>query len=340
MEQSSVKNANLFLNTRRLTSSKEDHLTEFLAAIIDMDETFRRDFSALLLGRYAADNGWDTPLISAVETQVQFPDTNCCPDMRFTLADGHTIVCENKIEAPQTMGSASDPRAQLLRYLDLACDGVAYIRATPAHNLAQEIINHPKFICNNGRHFLWRDIYPLLEKNDNPLVAAVRKGFEVMGFVPPLPAVGTMADLNSSVDKKNRCAFREFWQLAAEYGRQLGWRVETNVNAELYYYSGNSDQLYQVFVSPSKAERFLLRLTLKDGADVDELSQLVQRVDIAVPYEIEVYTKKGKRGGKSVSENVIDITTSLKHVIGTSDDRQEIQTMLLGFVKSFVDVVV
>jgi hypothetical protein len=331
-----LQQTNLFLNTRSLTTSKEDHLTEFLAALISMDDKFNGNFSNLLLGEYAADKGWDTPIIAKVETQVNFPGTNCCPDMRFTLEDGHTIVCENKIEAPQTQGSAKDPRGQLVRYLDLPCDGLAYLRATPSHNLEKEVVNHPNFITRNGHHFLWRDIYPLFEENDNPLVVAVRKGFEVMGFVPPLPAIGTLADFNSDEDEKNRSAFKELWQSAADYGRRCNWKVEINKNAEMYYYSGQSDLLYQVFVSPSKSERFLLRLTLKNGADAKKIHSQVQQTDIDIPFETVTYIKNSKRGGKNISEDVIDITTSLKHVIGNSDDCQQIQQLLLNFVKNFL----
>ena len=334
-----MKQNNLFLSTRSLTSSKEDHLTEFLAAMITMDKTFNQDFSTLLLGEYAANKGWATPLIASVETQVSYSGTNCCPDMRFTLEDGHTILCENKIEAPQTKGSAKDPREQLVRYLDLPCDGLAYIRATPSHKLEAEIADHPHFITRNGYHFLWRDLYPLLEENDNPLVVAVRKGFEVMGFMPPLPAVGTLSDFKSNEDKKNRSAFKELWQLAAEYGRQRGWKIETTVNGELYYTSGKSSKLYQVFVSPSTAERFILRLRLNEGADVNKLHQLVQKTDAGIPYETVTYVKKGKRGGKNIVEDIIDITTSLKHVIGDTDDRQQIQQSLLRFVKEFIDTI-
>jgi hypothetical protein len=334
-----LKQSNFFLNTRSLTSSKEDHLTEFLAALISMDEKFNSDFSDLLLGEYAAAKGWETPIISSVETQVNFLGTNCCPDMRFTLEDGHTIVCENKIEAPQTQGSAKDPRGQLVRYLDLPCDGLAYIRATPSPKLEESIVGHSKFITRNGHHFLWRDIYPLLEENDNPLVVAVRKGFEVMGFVPPLPAIGTLSNFDSDSDEKNRAAFKELWRLAVDYGRQCGWRVETNKNAEMYYYSGQSDLLYQVFVSPSKSERFLLRLTLKDGVDVKKLHDQLQQVDIDVPFETVAFIKRGKRDGKNISEDAIDITTSLRHVIGDTEDRKQMQQLLLNFVKSFLVLV-
>ena len=331
-----MKQQNLFLNTRRLTGSKEDHLTEFLAALISMDSAFNRGFSQLLLGEYAERQGWTTPLIVRVETQINFPGTNCCPDMRFTLDDGHRVLCENKIEAPQTPGSAVDPRGQLRRYLDLPSDGVAYIRATPRHNLEVEVSEHPRFITRQGHHFLWRDIYPLLTENENPLVAAVCKGFEVMGFVPPLAAVGTLSDFNSATDEQNRSSFKDLWQLAADYGWQRGWKVETNKNAEIYYSPDDSSPLHQVFVSPSKAARFLVRFTLKSSKDAEKMLVLLEGADTAVPFETICYQRKSPRKGQQVAESVIDITTSLKHVIGDTENRHEIQQKLLDFVKSFL----
>lgn len=331
-----MKQQNLFLNTRSLTSSKEDHLTEFLAALISMDSAFNCGFSQLLLGEYAERQGWATPFIAKVETQINFPGTNCCPDMRFTLNDGHSVLCENKIEAPETLGSSVDPRGQLRRYLDLPSDGVAYIRATPRHNLEAEVFKHPRFITRQGHHFLWRDIYPLLAESENPLVAAVCEGFEVMGFVPPLAAVGTLSDFNSATDEQNRCAFMELWQLAADYGRQRCWKVETNKNAEIYYSPDDASPLYQVFVSPSKAERFLIRLTLKSGVDAKKILAQIEGADTAVPFETVCYERKSPRNGQQVVESVIDITTSLKNVIGDTENREEIQRKLRDFVQSFL----
>ncbi|RLB60214.1 MAG: hypothetical protein DRH08_15735, partial [Deltaproteobacteria bacterium] len=328
-----MKTTNLFLNTRNLTKSKEDHLTEFLAALITMNEPFNLEFSNLLLKEYAEKKGWEDPVIKHVETQVRYPGTTCNPDMRFTLEDGHIILCENKIEAPETMGPSSDRRGQLRRYLDLPCDGLIYIRATPKHNLDPEVANHDLFITSDGHHFLWRDIYPLLAGNSNPLVTSVCKGFETMGFVPPLPAIGSLSNFKEEEEGENRSAFKELWQLAADYGRQRGWKVETNKNAELYYFPDESSPLYQLFVSPSKSERFLIRMTLRKGTDESRLLKKLEAVTTTVPFEIIGYERKSPRKGKQVAENVIDITSSLANVIGTTEDRELIKQRLLDYVK-------
>src|SRR6185295_19965327 len=91
---------NLFLSTRRLTSAKEDHLTEFLAAALEADRAFR-DAYALL--------------------------TNPC-----TMAT--SFACEHKIEASEAIGEeAGEGRAvrrQLERYRKLPIDGLAYLRSS------------------------------------------------------------------------------------------------------------------------------------------------------------------------------------------------------------------
>ncbi len=329
---------NLFLNTRSLTSSKEDHLTEFLAALITMDDPFRLEFSSLILEQYAAQKEWSPPVIRHVETQINYPGTNCCPDMRFTLEDGHVILCENKIEALETQGSSIDPRAQLLRYLDLPTDGVVYMRATPSHNLAQEVINNSRFITRNGHHFLWRDVYPLLTGKSNPLLAAVCKGFEVMGFVPPHPSVGSLSDFNSSVDGMNRGEFKELWSYAADYGRLRNWKVETNKNAELYYTPNDACPAYQIFVTPSKAERFLIRISLREKVDPASIRCKMETALTDVPFETSSYERVSYVNNAKEKRNVIDITSSLTNVIGSTENRTDIQQLLLDYVKCFVEL--
>ncbi len=334
-----MKNWNLFMNTRKLTSSKEDHLTEFLAALIVMNEPFRIEFSRLLLAEYAKKNGWVDPLIDSVETQVSYSGTNCCPDMRFTLQDGHVILCENKIEATDTQGSASDPRGQLHRYLDLPCDGLAYIRATPKLNIEQDVLEHERFITHNGHHFLWRDVYPLLQDNKNPLVASVCRGFEVMGFVPPLPAVGTLSDFNSNTDKANRAGFKELWQPTVAYGQSRGWKTESNKNAEVYFTPDAKSPLHQIFISPSMLERFLIRMTLREGVKAAGILNKLESVGMVVPFEVVNYERRSNRNKITVVEEVIDITSSLSNVIGKTDDRTLISQRLKEYVECFVGMV-
>ncbi|UCG68538.1 MAG: hypothetical protein JSV09_12115 [Thermoplasmata archaeon] len=123
---------NLFLSTRLLTRKREDHLTEFLAATLDLYPRFAQDYIDYVLGDHARKKKWSKPRLSKVETQVQYP--GCIPDMRLTLKDGHVIVCEHKLEAIETTLSADEDEPnqmkQLERYLNLNIDGVVYVRAS------------------------------------------------------------------------------------------------------------------------------------------------------------------------------------------------------------------
>lgn len=198
--------------------------------------------------------------------------------------------------------------------------------------------NHPLFITRDGHHFLWRDLYPLLQSSSHPLLADLCKGFEVMGFVPLLPAVGSLSDFNSETDEQNRSEFKELWAMAADYGKQHGWSVETNKNAELYYSPDENYPAYQIFVSPSKAERFLIRFSLRDGVDQEKFRSRIEDVDVAVPFEVTAYQRPAKRNRRSVYVSVIDITSSLRNVIGDTDDKGRIQALLLEYVRPFVEV--
>ncbi|EPQ9706433.1 hypothetical protein ACUYVJ_002831, partial [Vibrio cholerae] len=87
----------LFINTQKLTVAKEDHLTEFLAAALRSSERFSRAFVRLILGNE------DSRLICKVETQVIY--AGCRPDMRLILSDDSIVLCENKLDAAETIGN-------------------------------------------------------------------------------------------------------------------------------------------------------------------------------------------------------------------------------------------
>jgi len=46
-----------------------------------------------------------------------------------------------------------------------------------------------------------------------------------MGFVPPLPAIGSLSNFKEEEEGENRSAFKELWQLTADYGRNTVTRT-------------------------------------------------------------------------------------------------------------------
>lgn len=113
--------------------------------------------------------------------------------MRLILSDDSIVLCENKLDAAETIGNVeSGNLLQLERYLQLPVDHVIYIRSEllpPSY----QVMSHPKYLSPIERpHYLWRDIYPLLCEDPNPIVGELRDGFKSMGFVPAHPVIGDL----------------------------------------------------------------------------------------------------------------------------------------------------
>ena len=88
---------NLFWATRSLTHSREDHLTEFFAAALELSQQFREKYTSIVLDQFAEKNGWEKPVISAIETQVVFDDASCRPDMLIKLENGKQFCVSTKL---------------------------------------------------------------------------------------------------------------------------------------------------------------------------------------------------------------------------------------------------
>ncbi|MDW2068001.1 hypothetical protein, partial [Vibrio sp. 1579] len=230
----------LFINTQKLTVAKEDHLTEFFAAALRSSERFSRAFVRLIFGDE------DSRLISKVETQVIYP--GCRPDMRLILSDGSIVLCENKLDAAETIGNVeSGNLLQLERYLQLPVDHVIYIRSEllpPSY----QVTSHPKYLSPIERpHYLWRDIYPLLCEDSNPIIKELRDGFMNMGFVPAHPVIG---DLTRNAPREQRENFSKFWMPTTTAAIQQGWKVAIGDVVERYFYHETAELAREVFVSP------------------------------------------------------------------------------------------
>ena len=183
---------NLFWETRRLTQAREDHLTCFVAAALEVDPAFCRAYEQRVLSPLAADGA--VPRIKTVETQAVFQAASCRPDMMLRLTDGRRVLLEHKLDAPETPGvdEAGEATGQLERYLTLAVDAVAYFRSSIV-SLARDVLDHPRYLRPaHGVHFQWRDLYAPLTHGKHVLSVWLRDGFERLGFTPPVPHVGEL----------------------------------------------------------------------------------------------------------------------------------------------------
>ena len=324
---------NLFLSTRALTQCKEDHLTEFFAAALTLNREFRDVYAEYVIDPFAQRNGWEKPLIEKVETQVLYEEAKSRPDMRLILKDGRIVLCEHKIEALETQGPADNDRLQLEKYLSLPVQGVLFVRSSWKPP-SQFVLDHPKYIKPvNREHFLWRDFFNLFDLDD-PFVSWIREGFETLGFTPPHPTIGELSGPDSEENIRNRKNFAKLWNSTKSLARDLGWKVSRGSIVELYLSESPTPLATDIFISPSKQERFLFRVTPSKGAE-NAVFQLLKNIaeTLLVPVEIEKEVVRRKEG-KVI---VVDITTSLIKVIGKDKkDSAELEKRLQNFVGTFL----
>lgn len=321
---------NLFWSTRALTTAREDHLTEFLAAALTLSPSFRQSYFDLVLSRYANINGWENLAIVDVRTQISFEGTTCCPDMILELSNGRVIACEHKLDALETFGPEIDQRGQLERYLDLPIDGLVYVRASWTPPSAQ-VLEHPKYIRPvNCEHFLWRDLYSMLAQSNDIFLGWIREGFERLGFTLPHPSIGEMSGRDEEVNRRNRRNFAKFWGPTRSLAHDLGWKVHADSIVELYLSKNDSSLASWIFISPAEYARFLFRVTPR-GQNAEQIAHLLIAATSNFLERTEVVIREIRR--KEGRATVIDVTTSLYEILGDRSLTNEIiEQILLGFV--------
>jgi hypothetical protein len=319
---------NLFWNTRRFTSSREDHLTEFFAASLKLSPSARKRYFDVALRQFAAKNGWRTCQIQDIETQCSFDGTTCCPDMVLTLSNGKRIACEHKLDAPETAGPECDPRGQLSRYLALPIDGLVYVRESWKAP-ERHVLEHRKYIrpASGAEHFLWRDFYCLFEDAEDQFLCWMREALNRLGFTPPHAQIG---ELVATEDRRN---FAKYWGKTKSFAHNHGWYVGIGSIAEIYLSENSSALASMVYVQPSPS-RFLLRVTPKQHSR-DECFSLLSKSCGTSPCEVQLEKTLVRRTkGKAV---VFDITATASSVIGVvANSPAEIEERLFQFVSHFI----
>lgn len=329
---------NLFWSTRALTQAREDHLTEFFAAALTLNEGFRLAYSKLVLDAYANQCGWDRPRITSVETQISYVESKCRPDMRITLDDGHIILCEHKLEAGETKRSESDAPFQLRRYLCLPVDGLVYVRSTWKPT-AEDVLGNPRYIKPDGKeHFLWRDFYPILASYQDQFTRWLREGFELLGFTPPHPTMGDLEDRDVKKRRKNRKNFAKMWNDTKALAGDLGWKVGTGSIVELYLSNNPRSLVEDVFISPAKFERFLFRVTPRMG-NIDKALRSLENAAkfLNIPVEVEMAVVPRKEG----KVEVVEVKSTLRNVVGSEPKKpEEIEKNLREFIRPFLHALI
>jgi hypothetical protein len=339
-----MKQRNLFLSTMRLVNSKENHLTEFLAAALASDPVFRGAYASLVLRDFAAKNGWTAPEITEVKTQDSFKGSSCCPDLVLELCDGHVIACEHKIEAPETAGEDSSDRSpvgNLERYLELPeVQGVAYFRSSWS-SPASAVLTHPKYIKPQDReHFLWRDLYEPLKGALAVPARWICEGFEDLGYTPPHREIGDLLDPDEAKQIDNQNNLGKLWNSTQSKLSALGWKVDSGRRCELYLRTNPVSAAKEIYISPlRKSGRFLLlRVTPRSESTIQQIEARLRQAALKTQHPIEIVSSLTRRT-KGCRAVVVDVAVSLTELLRENLTVDEIERTLLGYVLPLVQAI-
>jgi hypothetical protein len=326
---------NLFLYTKSLARGREeDHLTAFFAGALVLDADLRQAYERLVLRAYAQRRGWPEPIIDRVDVQVNLVGYGY-PDMVLTLRGGRRVVCEHKLDAVETLAAAEDqehePVAQLRRYLAAPeTDALVFVRAT-LKPPDERVLEDPKYIRPADRqHFLWRDFFDLLASSQHAYTKWLCDGFAALGFTPPHPFVGDLAN------PENMRHFANLWARTRARAHELGWAVGTGAVVELYLNRKTSPFASQVWICP-RNEQLLVRVSpvaeLTASAIADRFNGVATRAGTAVSIEIhEVRRANGLTP-------VVDAWAPLRAVLSDAATGEQAEDRLWSFVGPFIEAV-
>jgi hypothetical protein len=325
---------NLYWQTRCLTDAREDHLTYFLAAALGCDPTFRHGYERDVLASVARDT--TPPRIDDVDTQATFQDQSCRPDLLLRLADGRVIICEHKIDAPETtlLLDTGEIRGQLERYLELPVDGVAYFRSALV-TIPRAIMDHDRYIRPpNQPHFLWRDIYHALSTGEHAITRWLFEGFRQQGFTPAVPHVGDLWPDEIEEVKENQRNFGKLWHSGRAHASQR-WKVAAGRRCELYLLPLSPMVLCsRIYISPIAQNGSLLRFRCET---TDEQAQAVRdmlaKAGARLPSSPEVVSGRLQNGLPFV-----DLLMSLFTLLAGADTSGEQEARLFAQVTPLIDV--
>lgn len=252
-----------------LTSSKEDVLTELFVEAINSSSEFREKLSALF--------ELNEQIVKST-SQVQFPGTNCVPDVVVETENGKFIVIENKIDASETKGSESDSRNQLQRYLDLPVSFVIYIRRG-VKAVDSEVLNNDKYLRpKNNPHYIWNDIYKCLLGNNDAIVRLLMEGLSAMGLSnSPVLAIG---NTDEKYEKLGKNIYNHY-----AIGRS-GIKAEWTKNKEIYL---NMENVGYIFIPFKNINDRFMKVVIKslneksvipisdsqlEGVDTENINQI------------------------------------------------------------------
>jgi hypothetical protein len=331
---------NLYLQTRVLTQSQEDHLTCFVAAALATDVEFCRAYEEVVLAPLAT--GDSVPHIVKVDVQAAFPDQRSCPDMLLVLDDGRRVACEHKIEAPESLltdVAEGEPAEQLRRYLRLPdIAALTYFRAS-LKAPPTDVLEHPRYVRPKGEaHFLWRDLYGPLVQGTQPISAWLREGFEQLGYTPPLAHIGELVTDDWDESHLAQVTFGKLWD-ATRRALADDWQSERGTSSTLFLTPRGRSLIDHIMLFAKAQKGSLLRISVKVRADeaptaMPEVRRRLEAVAPTLPVPARLVGQR--TSGKYVA---VDLEASLHLILGDAPDPKIQEERLLAQVVPIAEAV-
>ncbi len=329
--------SDLFVRLMKYTGEKEDFFTECLAAALREDAQLSRAFVCELCGDQV--DGIPIPTTNIdLKTQERFPDTQSRIDMVFRLGGELTLGVENKLWAAE--GVSPRGERQLERYLRVKeVDRLAFITGYDA-KVTKKTLRHPKYLRpRNGRdHFLWSDVYRVVEAAGTSLVNRATLGLLArLGFDPPAPLIGDLLHPEAATRKRNRGNFAKLWGVTRHRLKLQGWdEIGRGSIAQLYIRKGKAKRLSRAWLDPIHHPNWLrVRLDFRQGISIVRMRNELLEADLPLKEFVEIAEENVRRVKGQI--NCLEVRIPQSKLFEGASDPEAISRRLADFVLAVFD---
>lgn len=252
----------------KLTTRKEDFITECFAAVLQADRRAANEYWRLVSRTLPAIT--QNATLREIHTQCRLGEGNSRCDM--VLVGGRDrIAVEHKLTAPQGKG-------QLAKYLSLPRKEVTRVMLVSAdyQTVTSEVLRERRYVKppSGQSHFLWADFYPLLQKSQARGVAvasATRGLFDRLGLQPAHPLIGELrtrdVERRMRLDAQLYAAWQPLLTALRKRWRYVDSSIRKDRRSEIYIEEGKGELLRVVWLDPF-SNPGSLRIRLKASSRV------------------------------------------------------------------------
>lgn len=251
----------------KLTTRKEDFITECFAAVLQADRQARVEYWRLLSA--ALSKGAQSTKISLIKTQCRMGNGTARCDL-VLRAGKELVAVEHKLGAAQG-------RDQLIRYLALPKAEASRVALVTSdyQTVHKKVIASARYLrpSSGQDHFLWADFYPILRRSEargNEVATATRGLFDQLGLQPPHPLVGELSSRDREkrmrLDARLYAAWSPLLTSLRKRWESVGSSFRKDRRSELYIEGGQSSELLLVWLDPF-SNPGSLRIRLKRISD-------------------------------------------------------------------------